>query len=102
MTTCFADPLFDYTLVWLAASSLVGLVAMGVDKSRAINYQRRIPEMALLTESAIGGFPGVVAGAFIFHHKTSKPSFMLIALASIVPWILVLYRVGFFGCFSLA
>ena len=98
MLTCLADFPVKILLSWLAAAGLVGFVAMGIDKGRAIGGEWRIPEMALFVESFIGGFWGVLLGGVVFHHKTSKPEFMVIVFVGFVVWIAVLQKSGFLGC----
>ena len=58
-------------LIPLCAMSLLALVAFGVDKARAADGRRRVPEIVLLTMAALGGSVGAVLGAHLFHHKVS-------------------------------
>lgn len=48
----------------------------GADKHYAINGMRRVPEKRLLQLCAFGGWPGAIAGAHVFRHKTSKTAFI--------------------------
>lgn len=73
---------------------------MGVDKIRAVNHEWRIPEMVLFAESFLGGSWGVLLGGFVFHHKTSKPEFLLVVFVCFVAWALVLQRLGFLRCLN--
>jgi len=82
----------------MISSGAVGFFAMGLDKAHAINSEWRIPEVTLLTASFIGGSFGVLLGAFVFHHKTSKLEFMLVVLAGVGVWLFLLSRVGFLDC----
>ena len=97
---CLADVSSRLLLSWLAAAGLVGFVAMGIDKGRAIGGEGRIPEMALFVESFIGGFWGVLLGSVVFHHKTSKPEFMVIVFVGFVVWIAVLRESGLLVCLN--
>ena len=58
-------------LIPLGVMSLLALIAFGVDKARAADGGRRIPELVLLTFAALGGSVGAVLGAHLFHHKVS-------------------------------
>lgn len=58
-------------LIPLGVMSLLALIAFGVDKARAADGRRRIPELTLLTLAALGGSVGAVLGSVLFHHKTN-------------------------------
>ena len=64
-------------LVYLIIINAVGLVLMLVDKHRARNNLWRIPERSLLLTAAIGGSVGVIAGMYLFRHKTKHLKFTL-------------------------
>jgi uncharacterized membrane protein YsdA (DUF1294 family) len=85
-------------LLWLGGWSLVGLILMGEDKDQAVmqehaDLKERIGERTLHEVALIGGFLGIIIGAKIFHHKTSKRSFWPPVATSIFVWILLLYLV---------
>jgi uncharacterized membrane protein YsdA (DUF1294 family) len=76
--------------------SLFGLLLMAEDKDQAImqehlEHQTRISEKTLREVALIGGFLGIMAGAKIFHRKTSKPSFWPLVVLSIFIWAYFLY-----------
>ena len=82
-------------LLWLGAWSLVGFVVMAEDKGLAGSqkgklHPQRISERTLHEVALIGGFPGIIAGAKVLRHKTSKPSFWLPVGASVVLWVVAL------------
>ena len=77
-------------LSWLALIGFAGFVLMGIDKGRARGRERRVPEMTLYKLALLGGALGVLAGAFIFHHKTSKPTFFGVVLILAVLWVVAL------------
>lgn len=54
---------------------IVLFALMGIDKRRAQNNQRRIPENVLWICAGLGGAPGGGVGMFFFHHKTRRPLF---------------------------
>ena len=83
-------------LIWIGAWSLVGFVIMGEDKDLARSQEgaphpSRISEKTLHEVSLMGGFPGIIIGARIFHHKTSKSSFWPPVGASVLVWIALLF-----------
>jgi uncharacterized membrane protein YsdA (DUF1294 family) len=76
---------------------------MGEDKHQAqkqgnLVHQERISERTLHEVALIGGFIGIILGARVFNHKTSKPSFWPPVDASIVFWTIflcILFKYGF-------
>ncbi|MBO5652924.1 MAG: DUF1294 domain-containing protein [Clostridia bacterium] len=58
-------------VVPLCVMSLLALVFFGIDKSRAADGRKRIPELVLLTMAALGGSVGAVLGSILFHHKVN-------------------------------
>ena len=84
--------------IWFLLAGVVGFFAMGIDKSRAEYGEWRIREKTLFTMALVGGFWGVVLGGILFHHKTSKLSFLLVVYAIAALWLFLLSRIGFLGC----
>lgn len=62
-------------LCWYCITSAIAFVMFGLDKSAAIEGQRRIPERCLLGWSIAGGWFGAFLGQRLFHHKTRKSEF---------------------------
>lgn len=62
-------------LAYMVVMSLILLVFMGMDKSRAKKNEWRIAERTLLTLGICGGAVGGVLGMYLFRHKTRKNSF---------------------------
>ena len=79
---------------------MAGFLAMGLDKAKAIYGAWRISEKTLFTIALVGGSFGVVLGSLIFHHKTSKASFLVVLYAIFLIWLIALLRIGFLGCLS--
>lgn len=63
---------------YLVLLNLVGFVLCAYDKFMAIRHQWRIPERTFFLLGLIGGAIGILIGMILFHHKTSKPKFVLI------------------------
>lgn len=64
-------------IIYLAVVNLLGLILMGVDKSRAKRRKWRVPEATLFLVAAIGGSLGSIAGMYIFRHKTKHLYFVI-------------------------
>jgi uncharacterized membrane protein YsdA (DUF1294 family) len=82
---------------WLLLSGFGGFVAMGLDKARAVDHAWRIPEKTLFMVALGGGSFGIVVGSWVFRHKTSKSSFLVVVYLLTLAWIFVLDRTGFLG-----
>lgn len=65
--------------------NIMGIVLMGIDKSKARRKAWRIPEKTLFLCSLLGGSAGVWIGMYLFHHKTKHWYFVVG-----VPLILIL------------
>ena len=75
---------------WVGLVSLLGFVAMGIDKLQAVGRRGRVRERTLWLMALFGGFPGIIIGGTLFHHKTSKAEFWAPVLVSAVLWLAVL------------
>lgn len=74
-------------LALLGVMTLAGFSVMGVDKRIAVangkraargkQARRRVPERTLFLIAALGGSVGVLAGMYLFRHKTRHLSFVL-------------------------
>ncbi|WP_341300031.1 DUF1294 domain-containing protein [Lysinibacillus sp. FSL H8-0500] len=62
-------------LAYIGIISIVLLILMGMDKSRAKNKEWRIAERTLFTLAIAGGAVGGVLGMYLFRHKTRHNSF---------------------------
>lgn len=78
---------------WVVVN-VIGFIIMGVDKSRAIHKQWRVPEKTLFLVALIGGGVGSTFGMHMFRHKTKhwyfRYGFPLIAIAQLIigKWIM--------------
>jgi uncharacterized membrane protein YsdA (DUF1294 family) len=71
--------------------SVVCFAAYGLDKRRAGNGGRRVPEHALHILALMGGWPGAMLAQRHFRHKTKKLSFL------IVFWLVIVLHVVIVG-----
>ena len=63
--------------LYMAVVSVVGFIAMGIDKSKAKRGAWRIPEKTLLGMAFLGGGAGVWLGMELFRHKTKHLHFKI-------------------------
>ena len=70
----------------------IGFGAMWADKRKAIRHRWRISERTLLMTAALGGSIGVLAGMYIFRHKTKHLKFV-IGVPAILAAQLILFLV---------
>src|SRR5437899_6439487 len=84
--------------IWLLLTGVIGFFAMGIDKARAVNGEWRISAKTLFTMALVGGFWGVVLASELFHHKSSKLSFVVVVYGIMALWVFLLSRIGFLGC----
>ena len=84
------NPLWILAGCWVGGASAVGFAAMGFDKSRALNRERRVRERTLYKIAAAGGAFGIIAGSGVFHHRTLKESFTDAAYVAAISWALFL------------
>jgi len=67
--------------------NLLAFFIYWLDKYFARSSKRRISETELHVFALIGGFLGASLSMFIFRHKVSKSSFLLIHILIILLWI---------------
>ena len=86
-------------IVWMATwgvmASIVGFVAMGMDKHKARAGGWRTPERTLLLCAALGGAAGVWAGMRVFHHKTRHKRFLILVPLFLLMQLLLLAVLSF-------
>ena len=81
-------------LLWALFMSVIALIMMGADKANAKVRRSRISEKTFGVITILGGFPGIIIGGFLFHHKTSKPRFWIPVFVAMILWgtlYLILY-----------
>lgn len=98
----YQETLLGGVFALLAVMTLAGFLVMGVDKRIAVanpdrvargkKPRRRVPERTLFLIAALGGSVGVLAGMYIFRHKTKHWTFVLgvpaiLAVQLILGWL---------------
>ena len=68
-------PIVQVILIFTGVMSLAAFAAFGIDKYRAIQKGRRIPERILLRLAVFGGGIGAFLGMKVFRHKTRHSRF---------------------------
>ena len=75
---------FDLILEILISTNIATFLTMGFDKIQASSRGGRIPERALYAMTLLGGSVGMLAGMYIFRHKTQKTSFQFFVVLMIL------------------
>ncbi len=70
-------------LAYMSIISIVLLILMGMDKSRAKKHEWRIAERTLFTLAIVGGAVGGVLGMYLFRHNSFAFGFPLLAAIQI-------------------
>lgn len=65
-----------FLIVYFICINIISMLAMGIDKKRAIKHVWRIPESNLFILAFIGGSIGSIIGMQLFRHKTRKKIFL--------------------------
>jgi uncharacterized membrane protein YsdA (DUF1294 family) len=87
----WAGPQLPVILAAIAVLNIVALIVMRVDKRQAEIEGYRVPEKAILRYAALGGVFGILAGAFLYRHKTQHRILLAEAvLASAAAYTLLL------------
>ena len=88
------NPLFELAGIWILLTGVIGFFAMGIDKARATYGEWRISEKTLFTMALVGGFWGVVLASELFHHKSSKLSFLVVVYGIMAVWFFLFSRIA--------
>ena len=78
-------------LYYILAVSFITFILWGIDKSRAINDQWRVPEKWLFALIIIGGALGGLLGMVVFRHKTKKTIFWAVAIIACLAQAILLF-----------
>lgn len=82
-------------LLTVTIMSLAAFVLYGIDKRRARNNMRRVPERRLHLIALCGGWPGAWIGQRVFRHKTAKLRFRVVFWLVVVVHISVVSGVAY-------
>lgn len=80
--------------LYIIVINIVAFTIMGLDKSKSRRGKWRISERTLFNMAFIGGSLGILAGMYIFRHKTGRNKFrwgipLIIVVQTVLsPWIL--------------
>ena len=66
-----------YFLIYFGLITLIGFMAMFLDKQLAKKEKMRIPESRLFRIAILGGSLGVLLGMYTFRHKTLHKQFTI-------------------------
>lgn len=69
--------MFPVAVMAVLLANAWAFALFGIDKKRALEKQRRIPESTLLQAALFGGIFGAYLGRANFRHKTRKESFSI-------------------------
>lgn len=92
------DYLLTSVLVYIFIINLIAFAAYGIDKAKARNGTRRIPEKTLIGLAAFGGAIGALIGMLAFRHKTRKIKFTITIPVFTALWtavtLFLIYKLG--------
>ena len=80
-------------LFWCLGVNVLAFSLMGIDKRKARQNRRRVPEKWFFLLALLGGSPGAILGMYTFRHKTRHwyfkwgiPAILLLQLAIFWFW----------------
>ena len=73
--------------IYLAVINLAGFIMYAVDKAKAKQKSRRIPEKTLLNSARLGGGLGCWLGMKVFRHKTLHKQFRITVPLWTIIWL---------------
>lgn len=86
---------YIYATAILGVLSIIGLISMAVDKSKAKRGAWRIPEKVLFAIAFLGGGLGSLIGMYAFRHKTKHTSFVIGIPIGAVVSVAIVYGVAY-------
>ncbi|HIF33489.1 MAG: DUF1294 domain-containing protein [Pirellulaceae bacterium] len=83
-----------YLVIGVPVLSIAAFCLYWFDRRQAKHYGDRIPESTLLAVGQFGGWPGAWLAQKVLHHKTTKPSFQIQFLATVIGHMVVALALG--------
>lgn len=77
-------------VAYILLINIIAFVLYGIDKNRAVNHEKRIPEAVLLWTARLGGGLGSWLGMNHFHHKKKHSNFRILIPVWIIIWMVIL------------
>ncbi len=81
-----------YILIYLMIMNLTSFALFFLDKQKAKKDQWRTKESTLHIVGFLGGIIGSIAAMILFHHKTKKPTFVIITIIALLFNAFVAYQ----------
>ena len=82
-------------ICYIVIVSIISVIVTAMDKIRAINSGRRIPEILLFLLAALGGSAMMLVMMLLIRHKTKHKKFMIgIPLIIILQVVAIYYLAG--------
>ncbi|MDG2032021.1 MAG: DUF1294 domain-containing protein [Phycisphaerales bacterium] len=91
-----SDRVLMVLALWYLGWSLLAFIVFGVDKRAARKGRRRVPERRLHLLELLGGFPGALLAILLFHHKSSKPRFLVVTVLAVLGNLAALFMIWYF------
>lgn len=63
-------------LAFVLLCNIIAFILVGIDKRKSVQHHERVPEVYFFVWSIFFSSLGVLAGMFVFHHKTRKWHFI--------------------------
>jgi uncharacterized membrane protein YsdA (DUF1294 family) len=77
--------------IYLLLINVFTLTLFGYDKDMAEKKKKRVSEKTLLTFTFLGGTLGALIGMRMYKHKTSKTSFQIKFLLTVIAQFFIYY-----------
>lgn len=85
------------SFIVLFALNLMSFITVNLDKQKSMRHGERTPEIDFFVWAIFFSSLGVLAGMFVFHHKTQKLKFVLgIGLLLVQQVLLTYYLINSF------
>lgn len=81
-----------YVIWYIVLINLYGMILMKYDKSKSQKGEWRVPEAKLFATAALLGSGGILAGMYVFRHKTKHLNFVIGIPLILILQICLLYK----------